>query len=53
MLAEHRISGAPVRAADGSIAGIVSEYDLIARIGSTVSDVMTREVVSVPGHGDA
>jgi CBS domain-containing protein len=47
-LAEHRISGAPVVTADGGIAGIVSEYDLIARVGSTVREVMTREVVSVP-----
>jgi CBS domain-containing protein len=48
MLAENRISGAPVCGEDGSIAGIVSEYDLIARYGSTVRDVMTRDVVSVP-----
>jgi CBS domain-containing protein len=47
MLSEHRISGAPVISADGSIAGIVSEYDLIARTGTTVRDVMTRDVVSV------
>jgi CBS domain-containing protein len=47
-LAEHRISGAPVVSEDGSIAGIVSEFDLIARVGSTVREVMTREVVSVP-----
>jgi CBS domain-containing protein/rubredoxin len=47
-LSEHRISGAPVSGADGSIAGIVSEYDLIARTGSTVREVMTRDVVSVP-----
>lgn len=47
-LAEHRISGAPVVDDDGSIVGIVSEYDLIARTGSTVRRVMTREVVSVP-----
>jgi CBS domain-containing protein/rubredoxin len=47
-LAENRISGAPVCGADGSIAGIVSEYDLIARVGTTVRDVMTRDVVSVP-----
>lgn len=46
-LAEHRISGAPVVSEDGSIAGIVSEYDLIARTGSLVRDVMTRDVVSV------
>src|SRR5438034_5649001 len=44
MLSEHRISGAPVISADGSIAGIVSEYDLIARTGTTVRDVMTRDV---------
>src|SRR6478672_11926284 len=47
-LAENRISGAPVCGSDGSIAGIVSEYDLIARVGTTVRDVMTRAVVSVP-----
>src|SRR5258708_31290338 len=47
-LAEHRISGAPVVTPDGTIAGIVSEFDLIARVGTTVRDVMTREVVSVP-----
>src|ERR687888_80180 len=46
-LAEHRISGAPVCGPDGSIAGIVSEYDLIARVGTSVRDVMTRDVVSV------
>jgi CBS domain-containing protein/rubredoxin len=48
VLAENRISGAPVCGADGSIAGIVSEYDLIARPGSTVREVMTRDVISVP-----
>jgi CBS-domain-containing membrane protein len=47
-LAEHRISGAPVINDGGSIVGIVSEYDLIARPGATVREVMTREVVSVP-----
>jgi CBS domain-containing protein len=47
-LAEHRISGAPVVDTDGSIVGIVSEYDLIARTGAAVRDVMTRGVISVP-----
>ncbi len=46
-LSENRISGAPVCGPQGSIAGIVSEYDLIARTGSAVSDVMTRDVVTV------
>jgi len=48
LLSEHRISGAPVCGEDGSIAGIVSEYDLIARTGLTVRDVMTRDVITVP-----
>jgi CBS-domain-containing membrane protein len=48
ILSEHRISGAPVVGDDGSIVGIVSEYDLIARPGATVREVMTRDVVSVP-----
>jgi CBS domain-containing protein/rubredoxin len=48
LLSEHRISGAPVVGADGTIVGIVSEYDLIARPGTTVREVMTRDVVSVP-----
>jgi CBS domain-containing protein/rubredoxin len=48
VLSEHRISGAPVVADDGSIVGIVSEYDLIARPGTTVRQVMTRDVISVP-----
>jgi CBS domain-containing protein/rubredoxin len=47
-LSEHRISGAPVVGADDSIVGIVSEYDLIARSGTTVREVMTRDVISVP-----
>ena len=46
-LAENRISGAPVVSYGGTIVGIVSEYDLIARAGSLVRDVMTRDVVSV------
>jgi CBS domain-containing protein len=50
VLSEHRISGAPVVGDDGCIVGVVSEYDLIARSGSTVGDVMTRDVVSVTAH---
>jgi CBS domain-containing protein/rubredoxin len=46
-LAEHRISGAPVIIDDGTIVGIVSEYDLIARTGTTVREVMTRDVITV------
>ena len=48
ILSEHRISGAPVVDDSGRIIGIVSEYDLIARSGTTVGQVMTRDVVTVP-----
>jgi CBS-domain-containing membrane protein len=48
LLSEHRISGAPVCDADRNIIGIVSEFDLIARSGTTVREVMTRDVISVP-----
>jgi CBS domain-containing protein/rubredoxin len=48
LLSEHRISGAPVVNESGTIVGIVSEYDLIARTGTTVREVMTRDVVTVP-----
>ena len=47
ILSERRISGAPVVGEGGTIVGIVSEYDLIARSGVKVQDVMTREVVTV------
>jgi CBS domain-containing protein len=47
LLAENRISGMPVCGDDGSVVGIVSEYDLIARPGTTVAQVMSRDVVSV------
>jgi CBS domain-containing protein len=47
VLSERRISGLPVVEADGRIAGVVSEYDLIARPGNWVSDVMSHDVVTV------
>jgi CBS domain-containing protein len=50
LFSERRISGAPVCASDGTIVGIVSEYDLIARSGRVVREVMTRDVVSVPAN---
>lgn len=47
LLARHRISGMPVTNKAGSLVGLVSEYDLIAKTGETVGDVMTRSVISV------
>ncbi len=45
ILAEKRISGLPVCDAQNNLVGVLSEFDLIARQGSTVADVMSRDVV--------
>lgn len=51
-LRSNGISAVPVVDNDGAVVGLVSEYDLLAREGSTASDVMTRGVVSVDTHTD-
>lgn len=50
LLAERRVSGLPVCDPNGNLVGILSEFDLIARSGRTVGEVMTRDVVSVKEH---
>jgi CBS domain-containing protein len=47
VLSEHQISGLPVLASDGAVVGVLSVYDLIAKPGVTVNDVMSREVTTV------
>lgn len=47
LLAENRISGVPVLRPDGGIAGVLSVYDLLAKSGETVRDVMSCDVVTV------
>jgi CBS domain-containing protein len=47
LLAFHGISGVLV-CDDERLLGVVSEADIISRFGSDVSDIMTREVVTVP-----
>lgn len=46
-LRQDRISAVPVVDDAGSVVGLVSEYDLLARQGATASDVMTTAVISV------
>lgn len=48
LLFEKRISGVPVCDDGGNLVGVLSEFDLIARTGRTVAELMTRDVVSVP-----
>jgi CBS domain-containing protein len=47
LLRENRISGVPVVDADGTVVGLVSEFDLLARSGETAGEVMTASVISV------
>ena len=52
LLATHKISAVPVIDADGSVIGLVSEYDLLARQGKTARDVMSPGIVSVSEEAD-
>ena len=48
ILAERRISGAPVVDQAGNVVGIATEADIIAKgKEGKVADIMTREVISV------
>lgn len=47
LLARYRISGMPVVNESGTLVGLVTEHDLIARSGHTVADIMSRSVISV------
>ena len=43
LLSEHHISGLPVVNEANMVVGVVTEYDVIAREGKLVRDLMTRE----------
>ena len=52
ILSERRISAVPVRSADGAVVGLISEFDLLSREGSTAREVMTPGVISVTEDTD-
>ncbi len=52
LLSQHRISGLPVINDDNVLVGIVTEYDIIAKEGKTVGDIMTRGIISVSADTD-
>lgn len=45
----HRrgVSGVPVVDAEGAVLGLVSEYDLLAKVGERARDVMTTTVITI------
>lgn len=46
-MTRHRVSAVPVVDAAGAVLGLVSKYDLLAKIGSLARDVMVTAVISV------
>ena len=52
LLATKKISAVPVLDGDGSVIGLVSEYDLLARQGKTARDVMSPGIISVNEEAD-
>lgn len=52
LLTQHRISGLPVINNDGHVVGVVTEYDVIAKDGKSVGDIMTRGIISVTPDTD-
>lgn len=47
LLRTNRISGVPVVGDSGHVLGLVSEFDLLAKEGTTAADLMTTAVISV------
>ena len=53
MLFSQSISGMPVVDGDGKLVGVITEFDIIAKEGSTVAEIMTTDVVTVSEDTDA
>lgn len=47
VLAERRLTGAPVVTADGYVVGIVSEVDVFTKHGEIARDIMSGHVISI------
>lgn len=47
LISKHRISGIPVVDPQDHVLGLVSEYDLLAKTGTTAAEIMTTAVISV------
>ncbi len=47
LLTQHRISAVPVVDGAGAVLGLVSEFDLLAKVGGTAAELMTTAVIAV------
>ena len=52
LLAKHKISAVPVVDEGGAVIGLVSEYDLLARQGTSAREIMSPGIVSVNEEAD-
>lgn len=53
LLFSNSISGMPVVDSEGSLVGVITEFDIIAKEGRTVADIMSTDVVTVTEDTDA
>ena len=53
ILFTNSISGMPVCGDDGQLVGVVTEFDIIAKEGRTVGDIMTQDVIAIGEDTDA
>ncbi|MDA8148364.1 MAG: CBS domain-containing protein [Actinomycetota bacterium] len=52
LLHGHHVSAVPVLDEAGSLVGLVSEYDLLAKEGETAGEIMTTALISVSEDSD-
>jgi predicted transcriptional regulator len=52
LLATHHISAVPITDDNGTVVGLVSEYDLLAKSGQSARDIMSPGVISVTEDTD-
>jgi CBS domain-containing protein len=52
LLSQHRISAVPIVDDSGTVIGLVSEYDLLAKGGKTAREIMTPGIISVTEETD-
>jgi CBS domain-containing protein len=48
LLRDHGVTGIPVLDDAGVLVGVVTEYDIVSKRGTLVSDIMSRGVITVP-----